>query len=321
MDEFTRQFHLDHGIEVGEHREVPADPFALERQRAVENANKPLPEEVVQAKLLVNVMCGGSELNRKVKQYLEKDGKVLRYYCYWDDESDGGYRHMFHLHYFLANDSIEVIEILQEETKRLLFLKRSPSGGAISPETMRIGKSVKMGSQFFMVYDCDKFTREYYLKEFGVTLEACRLSENIPKKGPKLPIPPSTGFGSEEDSMASCGTHLVPPRPRASVGKDNLTGVILRFEARKKTVSKLEKDRKFIIAFYPVDDSLAVWEVPRRNSGFIGGKFAERGKKSAPSGNIYTMDNLFVGAILTVSGVEFDIVGSDEFTRNYCAST
>jgi len=45
-----------------------------------------------------------------MKQFLEHDRKVLRFYCYWDDTESmfGNLREMV-LHYFLADDTMEIV--------------------------------------------------------------------------------------------------------------------------------------------------------------------------------------------------------------------
>lgn len=47
-----------------------------------------------------------------LKQFLEHDSKVLRFSCYWDDtESMFGEPRELILHYFLADDTIEIYEV------------------------------------------------------------------------------------------------------------------------------------------------------------------------------------------------------------------
>lgn len=48
-----------------------------------------------------------------LKQFLDHDRHVLRFYCYWDDSDSmfGDPREMI-LHYFLADDTIEIREIM-----------------------------------------------------------------------------------------------------------------------------------------------------------------------------------------------------------------
>ena len=44
-----------------------------------------------------------------LKQFLDHDRHVLRFYCYWDDRDEMfGDVHYMILHYYLADDTIEV---------------------------------------------------------------------------------------------------------------------------------------------------------------------------------------------------------------------
>lgn len=47
-----------------------------------------------------------------LKQFLDHDRNVLRFYCYWDDTKSmfGDPRELI-LHYFLADDTVEILEI------------------------------------------------------------------------------------------------------------------------------------------------------------------------------------------------------------------
>lgn len=61
--------------------------------------------------------------------FLKYDKKVLRFYGYWDDRDNlYGEIHNLEIHYYLADDTIEIKEILPENSGRdvgPLFLKRS----------------------------------------------------------------------------------------------------------------------------------------------------------------------------------------------------
>lgn len=54
-----------------------------------------------------------------LKQFLEHDQKVLRFYCYWDDtESTFGDPREMILHYFLADDTMEIYEVVPPNSGR-----------------------------------------------------------------------------------------------------------------------------------------------------------------------------------------------------------
>ena len=64
-----------------------------------------------------------------LKQFLDHDRHVLRFYCYWDDTESmfGDPREMI-LHYFLADDTIEIREIIPPNAGRdatPMFVRRS----------------------------------------------------------------------------------------------------------------------------------------------------------------------------------------------------
>ena len=334
MDSFTRDFYIKSSMDPGVDLEIPTDPFAQAKQREIEAANKPLPADVIRAKALVNVLCGGTELNRNVRQYLEKDGKILRFYSYWDDVSEEGFRHFFHVHYFLADDTLEIIEVFPETESSAacnsLFLKRgSVRQGPMSPcvgddgrntigvADLKTNATTSIGNRELVLYDCDGFTRSYYKNELHVDQPAVAIPK-VEKVVPKLPVPPPTGFGSEEDSLASCGMRIVPRQPKMHASQMDHAGVVLRFEAKIENPKRDDALRTFTVVFYPADNSVAVWEVPVRNSGILGGKFAEKGRKRNPESRAdYALADMHVGALVTVSAVAFRLTACDAFTANW----
>ena len=303
MDAYTRKFYVNSGIDPGDDIAVPVDRFTSSRNRAAER--RPIPLDVIREKALVNILFGGHDINRKTKQYLDYDGKVLRFFCYWDDASDSGFKHFFELHWFLADDTVELVEVFERTEScaaaRSVFLKRGlPSlyGARISTKDLRTGSIITLADRGIFLYDCDSFTREYYLSEF--CLEQVKISIERNQISQSGPLP-------EE-------LRLVPRRPRTDPSKLDKAGITLRFEAR---LVDGDSRRKFIVGFFPVDDSIAVWECPVRNSGIMAGKFAERGQKLRPDGSIYKLADLSVGARVVVSATVFEILACDEFTRGW----
>lgn len=63
-----------------------------------------------------------------LKQFLEYDRKVLRFFCVWDDSGSAfGDRRELILHYFLSDDTVEIKEVLPHNSGRdamSLFLQR-----------------------------------------------------------------------------------------------------------------------------------------------------------------------------------------------------
>ena len=67
---------------------------------------------------------------------------------------------------------------------------------------------------------------------------------------------------------------LRPNAPKADMYKifDNDQHV-LRYQAKLISSSHEDELRKFILSFYPSDDTMKVFEVVERNAGIVGGKF------------------------------------------------
>ena len=63
----------------------------------------------------------------------------------------------------------------------------------------------------------------------------------------------------------------------------NKDKIVLRFAARilpTPGARLVDNDagRRFVVSFFAADDSVSVFEPPQRNSGIVGGKWAERGR-------------------------------------------
>ena len=302
MDEFTRKFLADQGVSGGQPVVIPGDHFFAARVKDEMARQQPVPEEVVMERSLTNVLFGGNEINRKTRQYLENDGKVLCFNCIWDDDSDSGYRHYLELHWFLSDDSLEIIEVHPRTDScaaaRSSFLKRGVASIPYTVSKLKLGETIEIVSRKLFLYDCDEFTRNYYADNLAIVQTKIPMEITQPRFSPVL---------REED-------RLVPRKPRIDVAKQSLTGIVLRFQAYMQT----DPDRHFIIGYYPVDDSIAVWEVPARNSGIMAGKFAERSKKVKSDGTHYTLTDFSVdNPIVMVSGCSFMVTQPDEFTRKY----
>lgn len=107
-DAFTRQFLRNKGILVGEPYPNPSDPHTELIQKQKEFTSAKRPYEKVDT----------------LGKFLAYDRKVLRFYCLWDDTASlHGEKRFMVLHYYLANDTIELVEILPPNSGRT-------SGGA-----------------------------------------------------------------------------------------------------------------------------------------------------------------------------------------------
>lgn len=111
-DEFTRNFLRKLGVRMPSSVKQPDDPYTNYR-KAMDESMQPLRPY---------------EKHDTLKQFLDHDRHVLRFYCYWDDTDSmfGDPREMV-LHYFLADDTIEIREVIPPNSGRdaaPMFLRR-----------------------------------------------------------------------------------------------------------------------------------------------------------------------------------------------------
>lgn len=353
-DPFTRSFLTEQGIEVADDSELASSVEPIVEYRAAHmkkgTGGPPKPRQddltrFIEAKL----GRASNSLNEdKLAQFVEHDGKVLRFFCVWDDrDSYAGERLKYILHYFLADDTIEILEEHKANTGRApfpVFLKRDklPLGMAapttvgstglptesVRAEHLRVGSTLQVYGRAFQIYACDDFTKEYY-KNMGLSDEALApidITEEI-KPLPKNTLPPYNGFGSLEDSKQNCVMLIAkPPKKNFHKIMDN-EKKLMRFIARMAEdpvmtpgykLTAADVDRRFILQYFLADDTISIFEPPARNSGIIGGKFLERGKvTSSNSTQAYPENALFVGARLKVHHRCFDMVEADEYTLTY----
>ncbi|KAG9485612.1 hypothetical protein GDO78_008610 [Eleutherodactylus coqui] len=102
-DEFTRNFLRKLGIRVNPPGSIPSDPYSTIRKQMADNMKPLRPYESMDT----------------LKQFLEHDRQVLRFYCLWDDTASpfGDTRKLI-LHYFLADDTVEIIEVIPPNSGR-----------------------------------------------------------------------------------------------------------------------------------------------------------------------------------------------------------
>ncbi|XP_073214994.1 EF-hand domain-containing family member C2 isoform X3 [Lepidochelys kempii] len=133
-DQFTKNFLRKLGVRLNPPAYHPEDPYTRARQKIADSMKPLRPYERFDT----------------LRQFLEYDGHVLRFYCMWDDtESMFGDPRELILHYFLADDTIEIKEVIPVNSGRdavPLFLNRkklpkyAPAGlyqpGAITDRTV-----------------------------------------------------------------------------------------------------------------------------------------------------------------------------------------
>ncbi|XP_039752829.1 EF-hand domain-containing family member C2-like [Pararge aegeria] len=293
--------------------------------------------------------------HRPFRQFLDFDRQVLRFHGYWDDrESEFGTIHLLEIHYFLADDTIEIKEVLPPNSgmeagpmfiKRMRIPRKIPpriemTGGpklsSYSPADLSIGAVINVYGRNVVLTDCDPFTKEYYRVTYGfdtftpLPLPNDESTECISTNMAERQLPPWNGYGSFDDSAENCRT-VEPKAPHRDfmkfLNKDRVgfDSHILRFAARLVNDNPVDEQRYFIIKYFLCDDTIGIFELGERNSGFKGGKFFRRDKMYLPDVNFfvpkeppaYTDKDMWVGNELVINKHRFRLIAADEYALRY----
>jgi len=182
-DRFTRWFYTENGIEVGPDEPVVEDRWqqSYKFKAVAEKGGLPQTQMAMDAKNYNKYMIGAPPADKKFKQFLLNDRKVLRFQGYWDDTTLYGARVYFIIHHYLSDNTMEINEAHSRNSGRAaypVFYKRGPmnkknsingypgmlsnDGGIYMPEDLRVGDSINVWGRKVVVYDCDDFTQKFY---------------------------------------------------------------------------------------------------------------------------------------------------------------
>jgi Ca2+-binding EF-hand superfamily protein len=337
-DAFTAQFFEENQLELGQPEDYPTNPHDLyytaqkEREVMTRGSSSVKTDDLMH---WTEAMLGRPTnlINEdKLAQFLKYDRKVLRFYSLWDDTpSLYGEQRKFVLHYYLADDTVEIVESYKVNSGRdpfpmLLARQKMPvqwdrpgRKEFYSAADLQIGSTINVFGRELLICDSDDFTSEFMERNFGhdTRSNVINLDDERPSP-PLMEIPPYTGFGSEEDSLGSFYS-LVPKAPKANWAKyfEN-DKKILRFVAQLDTRAPEDRERLFIVPYYLADDTIIVYEPPARNSGIMGGKWMERCRVKMPgSTQFYTARDLHVGQMMEFRKHQFRLIEADEYTLNF----
>merc|ERR1712159_57745 len=337
-DSFTAQFFEENQLELGQPEDYPYNPHDMyytamkEREVMTRGSSSVKTDDLMH---WTEAMLGKPTnlINEdKLAQFLKYDRKVLRFYCLWDDTpSLYGEQRKFVLHYYLADDTIEIVESYKVNSGRDPFPLLLGRGKLpvtwdkpgrkefYSAADLVIGSTINVFGRELLICDCDELTCDFMEKNFAHDCKTTVISlEEERPEPPRMEIPPYTGFGSEEDSLGSFYS-LAPKAPKANWAKyfEN-DKKILRFVAQLDTRAPEDRERLFIVSYYLADDTIIVYEPPARNSGIMGGKWMERCRVKIPgSSDFYTARDLYVGQMIEFRKHKFRLIEADEYTLNF----
>lgn len=334
-DGFTREWYR---ANVG--RELPQGSAPDKLGHVKAGQRMPKSREQREHKEYYESLLGASAKNEKMQQFLDNDRRVLRFSCFMDDSTQYFIRVWLTLYYYLADDTIEIIEVSQKNVGRVpekgVFWKRArllknptyscapgmakPEPVPVVKEDLVVGQGIRVQGRDIYMADCDDFTRDYYRTELSLEQDKVVIEEPV-EIVPKMPVPPHNGFGNEEDSIGNCNA-LAPKAPRKDVGKLLQDfGKVLRFEGVMQTTRKEDQERRFIVATYIADDDVAVWEIKNPALAHAQGKFAAKARKKNPATNEWFRPrDFYLGATVEISAARFLLVAADEMAVRFMES-
>lgn len=321
-DEYTRKFFDNLGQPQPEAQSPPGDPFAaskVPRSRPVENDLKEYMEKTL----------GGGKVSNQ-KQFLDNDRKVLRFFCISEELP-------FVLHYFLADDTMEIREVHHPNDGRdsfPVFLRRQRipfTSDVKQPGLSFIGDNyltcdeiepdqpIISHGRAFHIQGVDDYTRQYFAEKFNKNFDISSIQMPPPREPTEKQIPPYNGFGNEQDTLGYI-YRLIPKKPTRDFFKavDN-DKKILRFVAKFNTKVPEDIDRRLIISYYLADDTISVYEPAIRNSGILEGPFLRRGQyKNVDKNNeLITPTDMPIGGDIKINGYSYHLESCDEYTATY----
>eukprot|EP00435_Cladocopium_sp_Y103_P047263 s3717_g13.t2 len=196
-DRFTRWFFEQNGVWLPPEEPVVEDQWqkSYKLKKMIERGEMPLSRASVDAKHLAKYMSGAPHVDMKFTQFALNERTVLRFKAYWDDHTPYGARIYFIIHYFLADNTVEINEAHCRNSGRdptPMFMKRGPlskknqvlavpgllaaEGQIYYPHDFRVGQSINVWGRKLVIYDCDDATEKFYKQYMDIDQREARYS-------------------------------------------------------------------------------------------------------------------------------------------------
>ncbi|TMW47965.1 hypothetical protein DOY81_006948 [Sarcophaga bullata] len=356
-DKFTRHFLNKSGIPVPDPVDEPIDPTTEQRKKSGQKLSNPVPKKHAFAQFL--------EYDRMVLKFQGYwddrsefgDVRKLEICYYLSDDTIDIKEH------FARNSGREGPSTFLKRQKLPREFTGLPLPGQYTPQSLlnvlgtnmrnvrfvvdpldigrkdviyysdrdlQIGTVLNVYGRAVVLTECDEFTKNYYRQKYGIedftpAPIPLHAEENLPSRPRERILPPYNGWGSYEDSEGNCKS--VEPKPPQPDFKKfiQFDRYVLRFGGKLLSTIKENCERVFIISYFLSDDTIQIFEIAARNSGFLGGEFMKRTRIPLPGQlkftsrrpQYYQPYNFYIGATVSLKDHIFHIVSADEYTLIY----
>jgi hypothetical protein len=209
------------------------------------------------------------------RQFLELDGRVLRFFATaergaaaknGDDTRSDGAPRAYAVHYFLADDTVEVLEVLPagvEDYSKVLKRQRLPKPSALpgggfgvgirpaSQDTirrggvsgrvdwrdLRVGGELNVFGKVLTLRDCDESTKQWYVSELGVddAMFAPQPAPLPPARASRAAPPPTCPGSAATRTRCSTAFASSPRRSRRRISRAGPRTAARCFASRRRS--------------------------------------------------------------------------------------
>ncbi|EZA50209.1 EF-hand domain-containing family member C2 [Ooceraea biroi] len=237
-----------------------------------------------------------------------------------------------------ATDPSTVLNVLGESATQSYYMIDALEIGKIPSDHYKdnelgIGAEINVFGRRVVITNMDAFTKEYYRRKYGLDdftpVERPKKDYELCQKVERY-VPPYNGFGSYEDSLGNCFT-VTPKPPKTDFIKflyhdrQGFDSHVLRFRARMISKIPNNEERQFIIRVFLMDDTISIFELAKRNSGFQRALFQKRMPVMLPGQDVFTSkkpgyykpQDFYVGARVNLCDFHFEITSADVYSLRY----
>uniref|UniRef100_A0A8C6H3I9 EF-hand domain-containing family member C2 n=1 Tax=Mus spicilegus TaxID=10103 RepID=A0A8C6H3I9_MUSSI len=313
-DPFTKNFLKKIGIKLNPPGQRPLDPYMKMRRETLEFVDPFRPYQSFDT----------------LKRFIQYDGKVLRFFCLWDDSTSlFGDRREFVLHYFLCDGTVEIREVLP-----------SNSGRDAMSSFLRRGKLPKYGPPG--IYQPGQITDRAVLNVYGglsewradgYLLDKYQLGkvEQDFYTDQDLSIGATINVWGRKVLLCDCD-EFTKTYYRTKYGVDNFTPI----SCKPPHLPKIERKYPPYTGFGSEEDSfrscVGLKPTPHRRNfkkfmelDNAGGMFLKRSRVKKPGQEVFKSEfseyikaeELYIGATVNINGYLFILLNADEYTLNY----